>query len=411
MHSRHIVLRQMYSDDHYNIPMEGLMRVILVILCVLAIAMTSAVANASDINFGSYARSVAMGGAGLAMTDDTSTSSIVNPAAAAAIGTKFQFVFPSFDIHTRGTSINDLTDRTSEISSGDDDDALKLIRDFGKQDTTLNFGFVTGFSGTFGVTAEGEAQALISPSTSFGEWATAGTPTSISGLKDMTFSDQSVETTVETALADNQINGEDAANIVNAISGDTDLVGRYVYALPAVNLSRGFNTNSGKLWLGTRMRWLHGETHTWHVSQENGVTDSIELDATEDMTKKSEDDGFGADLGFIYQPQHSFLQYGMVINNFLDAKLEGIETPRMLSVGIAAQPNRRWKFAADLVNINKAYDEGTKLRMGAELNVTGSLALRAGYSGDSFTYGIGILGMNFAFSNDAPNLISRVLRF
>jgi hypothetical protein len=352
-----------------------------------------------------------MGGAGLAMTDDSSTSSIVNPAAAAAIGTKFQFIFPSFDVHTRGANFSDLTDRTSEISSGNDDDALKLIRDFGKQDTTLNFGFVTGFAGTFGVTAEGEAQALISPSTSFGEWATAGTPTSVAGLQGMTFSDAAVNTVIDNALADNQVNGEDATNIVNAISGDTDLTGRYVYALPAVNLSRGFNTKGGKLWLGTRMRWLHSETHIWHVSQENGVTNSIELDATEDLTKKSEDDGFGADLGFIYQPQSSLIQYGMVINNFWDAKLEGIETPRMLSVGIAAQPNKRWKFAADLVNINKAYDEDTKLRMGAELNLIGSLALRAGYTGDSFTYGVGIFGLNFAFSDDAPNLISRVLRF
>ncbi|MEN6355854.1 MAG: hypothetical protein ABFD83_02080 [Armatimonadota bacterium] len=385
------------------------MKVLLVIMCALAIVITAGAVCASDLNFGSYARSVAMGGAGLAMTDDTSTSSIVNPAAAAAIGTKFQFIFPSFDVHTRGATFSDLTDRTSEVSSGDDDDALKLIRDFGKQDTKLNFGVVTGFAGTFGVTAEGEAQAVISPSTSFGEWATAGTPTSVADLKSMTFSDPTVKAAIDAALADDNINGDDAANIVNAISGDTDLVGRYVYALPAVNLSRGLSTKNGKLWLGTRMRWLHSEVHAWHVSQKEGVTDSIKLDATEDM--KSEDDGFGADLGFIYRPQKSSLQYGAVINNFWDAKLEGIETPRMLSVGIAAQPNRRWKFAADLVNVNKAYDEGTKLRMGTELSVTGSLALRAGYSGDSFTYGVGIFGLNFAFSDDAPNLISRVLRF
>ncbi|MCE5324093.1 conjugal transfer protein TraF [bacterium] len=385
------------------------MKVLLVLMCSLAIVMTAGTVYASDINFGSYARSVAMGGAGLAMTDDASSSSIVNPAAAAAIGKKFQFVFPSFDLRVSGADLSDLTDRTSEISSGNDDDALKLIRDFGKQDTTLNFGVVTGFSGAFGVTAEGEAQAVISPSSSFSEWAIAGTPTSVDGLKSMTFSDDEVNTVIQNALADDQINGTDASDIVNAISGSTNLAGKYVYALPAVNLGRGFDTTGGKLWLGTRMRWLHSEAHKWNVSQEDGVTDSIELDVTE--TQNVEDDGFGADLGLIYQPKNSFIQYGMVINNFWDAKLEGIETPRMYSLGIAAQPNNRWKFAADLVNINKAYDEDTKLRMGAELNLTNKIALRAGYSGDSFTYGFGLYGINLAFSDDAPSIISRVLSF
>jgi hypothetical protein len=186
---------------------------------------------------------------------------------------------------------------------------------------------------------------------------------------------------------------------------------KYVYALPAVNYSRGFDTTNGKLWVGTRMRWLHSETHTWTMAQKAGVTDSVDLEATEDLTKKFEDEGFGADLGFIYQPEKSLIQYGMVINNFWDAKLAGIETPRMISAGIAAQPSKRWSFAADLVNINKAYNEGTQLRMGAELNLTNKLALRAGYSGNSLTYGVGLFGLNFAFSSDAPNMISRALRF
>ncbi len=391
------------------------MKVSIVVLSALVIAMTAIAAGASDIDFGSYARSTAMGGAGLALIDDASTSSIVNPAAAAAVGTKFQFIFPSMDVHTRGATFNDVTDRTSELFSGDDDDAWKLLQDFGEQQTTINVGFVTGFAGAFGVTTEGEAQALITPSSTFSEWCRAGLPTTAAELQaavtNNTITNAAMVNAINTALTDSTINGTDAADIANAFMGDTKIVGRFVYSLPAINLSKGFNTQGGKLWLGTRMRWLNSETHTWYVDQNDSTTDEIDIEATEDTTQNFEDSGLGADVGFIYQPKGALLQYGMVINNFLDAKLKGIDTPRMLSAGIATQPNDRWKFAADLVNINHAYDEDTKLRVGAELSVNKSLALRAGYSGDSFTYGVGIFGLNVAFSNDAPNMISRVLRF
>ena len=54
----------------------------------------------------------------------------------------------------------------------------------------------------------------------------------------------------------------------------------------------------------------------------------------------------------------------MVINNFLDANLEGIETPRMISVGMASQPRAKLRYAVDLVNINKAFDENMKTANG-----------------------------------------------
>ncbi|MHB9036173.1 MAG: hypothetical protein ACYC64_05870 [Armatimonadota bacterium] len=391
------------------------MKVLLAVFCVLTVAMMVTAAGASDFNFGSYARSVAMGGAGLAMTDDAAASSIINPAAAAAVGAKFQFVFPSLDYHTRGATISDLSNRTNELSSGNDSDALALAEDFGKTPTTLNVGFATGFAGRFGMTAEGEAQGIISPGANFTQWVLAGLPRNATDLQaavtNGTISNTAFTAAINIALADGTINGTDATDIADAFVSGTNVAAKFIYALPAVNYSRGVNTAGGKLWLGTRMRWLNSEAHTWTMTQKAGVTDRVELQATEDLTQKSEDSGFGADLGFIYQPEKSLIQYGMVVNNFWDAQLAGIDTPLMVSAGIAAQPNKLWSFAADLVNINKAYNEGTQLRMGAELNLTRKLALRAGYSGNSFTYGFGLFGMNFAFSGDAPNLISRALRF
>jgi hypothetical protein len=159
------------------------------------------------------------------------------------------------------------------------------------------------------------------------------------------------------------------------------------------------------------MRWLQAETHNWTITQDTSVTDEVSLQATE--TQKTDDSGFGADLGLIYQPKNSIAQWGMVINNIVDAKLAGVETPRMLSVGMSSQPRAHFRYAIDLININKAYDESSRLRMGAEWIISKNLILRAGNSGgDGWTYGLGFLGMNFAFSGgDSPNIISRVLRF
>ena len=202
------------------------------------------------------------------------------------------------------------------------------------------------------------------------------------------------------------------AALSSVLTAGTNVQAKLIYAIPAVSWSTGLNAhNGGKFWVGTRMRWLQSETHTWNIQQNPGTTGQIDLQASEDLTKKTEDSGFGADVGFIYQPKNSVAQWGMVINNFCDAGLTGIETPRMLSVGVASQPRAKFRYAVNLVNINGAYNENMKLRMGTEWIITNNLVLRAGNSGDSWTYGIGILGMNFAFSNNAPNMISRVLRF
>lgn len=387
------------------------MKILSVLLLVLVLATMASMLSASDFNFGSYARSAAMGGAGLALSDDPSTSSIVNPAAGAATGARFQFVFPSLDFHTRGASFGDLRSRTDDISNGSDSDAMSLLRDFGKAPTTLAVGMVTGFTGPYGVTAEGEAQGVITPGAAFSNWVTAGMPTTAAGLASNTgITNPALVAAISTAIAGGSIT--DMNTLVNTLTAGTNLQARLVYAAPAVSYSTGFPANNGgKLWVGARMRWLRSESHYWSVQQVAGNTTSVDLEATEDLTRKTKDSGFGADLGFILQPKNSLVQWGVVVDNFVDAHLGGIETPRMVSLGMASQPRAKLRYAVDLVNINRAYDENMKLRMGAEWIIGRNLMLRAGNSGDSWTYGVGILGMNFAFSNEAPNMISRVLRF
>ncbi|MCL5102769.1 MAG: conjugal transfer protein TraF [Armatimonadetes bacterium] len=367
------------------------MKVLCAVLIVLAFAT---MAGASDINFGSYARFIGMGGAGLAFTDDATTASVINPAAGAAGGRNFQFVFPSFDLSTTGASLGDLRSRTSEVSSTDTTDAIQLAEDFGKQRTTLNIGFVTGFTGRFGVTAEGEAQGIINPAAAFQAWVNAGHPTTVTGLVAAGL--------IPTASA------SDVSTYASSLADSATVTGQYVYSLPAVSYGRGFGTRNGTLWVGTKMRLLHSDVRTWNIGATASGTD-LSLAATEQPRQK--DNGFGADLGFVLQPRNSIVQFGLVVNNAIDAGLAGMSTPIMYSAGIASQPNARFRYAVDLVNINKAYSQNTLLRMGGEWNITNKFALRGGYTGSGFAWGVQVAGLNFAFSNKAPSMISRMLSF
>lgn len=390
------------------------MRVLSVVLVTLfAVATMASAALAGDFNFGSYARNIAMGGAGLALTDDPSTSSVINPAAAAASGSRFQFIVPSLDFHARGAALSDLRSRISELSGGGDDDAIILAEEFGKGPTTLSIGAATGFAGPLGVTAEGEAQGIITPGESFSQWVFAGLPddaASLAGaIADGTISNTAFTNAINTAIADSQITGTEAADIAAVFTAGTSVQAKMVYSLPAVNWGTGYELENGKMWVGTKMRWMHSESYRWNLQQNPAVTDRLDLEAVK--VADGEDSGFGADLGIIYQPKNSIAQWGVVVNNFFDPGLNGIDTPMMLSVGMASQPRARFRYAIDLVNINKAYNERTRLRMGAEWILTDSFVFRAGNSGEGWTYGMSVMGLNFAFSDDAPNMISRVLRF
>ena len=138
------------------------MRLLVVIVCMAVLAATAACA--SDINFGATARSSAMGGAGIALGDDTGTTTMLNPAAPAAAGARFRFIFPGVDFHTKGATFGDLTDSLSKVSGGNTSDALELLNTFAKQPTTLTLNAVTGFAGSFGVTLEAQANGVITPS-------------------------------------------------------------------------------------------------------------------------------------------------------------------------------------------------------------------------------------------------------
>ena len=356
------------------------MKVLRLFLLVCLLAMTATMANAVDVGTGSYARSVGMGGAGLALTDQSIGA---NPASYATSRSNLRFIFPSIDMHTQGASMSDFQDRTDEVGDSSLDEVVQLARDFGRERTTLNVSLMTGIEGPLGVAFEGEAEGLIDPSNGLKTWVNAGLPTDPAaiialGLSPLTFA-----------------NG-------------TTVAGTLLYAAPAVSYGLGFDSAEGdKIWVGTKVKWLNSEVHSWTVNSVVGA--DVTLEANE--LPVVEDDGLAADLGIIIRPANSKVQWGMVINNLVDPELNGVDTPTMVSVGTAYQMNSRFVAAADLVNINRAYNANPRLRFGAEWRMTKSIALRGGFTGDNFTCGIGAFGMDFSFSSDSPAMLSQSLRF
>jgi len=370
------------------------MKVLHVMALVCLMALLAVSVYASDADFGGFARSVAMGGAGLALSDNAVATTVINPAAGAASGTKMRFVIPSLDYATKGTTVDELRSRTNEISDTGTDDAIKLAEDFGEHQTKLSAGLMTGFVGGYGVTLEGEAQGLVNPGANFQNWVTAGHPTTPAGL-------------LAAGLVANTLPATIAAYAATLTTG-TYVTGRLVYDAPSITYGKGFSAGEGKLWIGGKAKFIHSEVQTWDIASSVSGSD-LALDAVE--RPKEKDNGFGMDLGFIYQPVKSKVQYGMVIDNFIEPNLKGIDAAAMWSVGAACRISPKILVASDIVNFNKANSMGASWRTGVEWQVMKSAALRCGYSGKSFTWGFSALGMDFAFSSEAPNMISRTLAF
>lgn len=364
---------------------------VLVLVCLAACFVTAA--GASDIDFGSYARSVAMGGAGLALADQASEAAVTNPAAPAASGTKLQFIFPSFDLDTRGTTIDELRNRTNEIGNSNQDDAIKLAEDFGSHTTKLTASFVTGIAGGLTVTANGEAQGIINPGANFRAWVAAGHPTTLAGLQTAGL------------VADAGALTSYAA----ALTTGTTVSGLMVYSAPTIGYGTKLNTRGGNLWVGGNMKFLRSDVRTWDIAA-TADTDANTVGLTANDLGSVKDNGVGMDLGFIYQPTKSKVQYGMVVNNFVEPKLKGIEAPAVWSVGAATKINKI-TVAMDMVNITKAGPIRSGIRTGFEWQPVRKLAVRAGYSGNAFTWGVGLIGLNFAFTNNAPTMLSKALAF
>ena len=364
---------------------------LLAALClVAALAVPS---YGTDISFGTFARYTAMGGAGLAVSEDGSTS-VINPACAAASGERLTYIYPSIELHALGGSTRNVEGRIDDFMGASSYEVTKLARDFGRQTTTLNASGVLGFAGTIGATLAAEAEGIVSPGANFRDWALRGAPTSADDLLAWGL----IPDTTPASLA----------TYASTLADNTFVAGRLVYDLPAVSYSTGFDLPGGEIFVGGRLRWLHSEVRRWDISGTSDAT-SVGLASTE--LPSQIDEGLGGDLGFIFRPDESRVQFGMVINNALDPSLSGINTDTMLSVGASSRLSRRLLVVADLVNINGAGSGDAQIRAGAEWIFNRKFAVRGGFYDSNVTFGFHAFGIDVAVSPEHPYVISRTLRF
>ena len=364
---------------------------LLVALCVVTAAAPS---YGTDISFGTFARYAAMGGAGLAVAEDGSTS-VINPAAAAASGEKLTYIYPSIELHALGGSTRNVEGRIDDFMNASSLEVTNLARDFGRQTTTLNASGVLGFAGTFGATLAAEAEGIVSPGANFRQWARLGAPTTGDDLAAW-------------GLINDPWGPADLAAYASTLADNTYVAGRLVYDLPAVSYSTGFDIPGGEIFVGGRLRWMHSEVRRRDISGPSDAT-SVGLASTE--LPSQIDEGLGGDLGFIYKPARSRVQFGMVVNNALDPSLSGINTDMMLSVGAASRISRRLLVVADLVNVNGAGSGNAQIRAGAEWIFNRNFVVRGGFCDSNVTFGFRAFGLDVAIAPENPYVISRTLRF
>lgn len=357
------------------------MRILLMVVVIAVLGLMGLSASA-DMNIGGEARIAAMGGAGLASLDSPGDTATINPAALGVMSKRIGFAFPSVGVRLEGADLGDITDWAGDLWDLSGDTAIEIAQEFGRQDTTLDVYATMGLVGSpLSVTADAEGRARISPNEEFQAYAAGELdPSDPDDLADI----QNMEATVT---------GEAAASLPAVATG---------FRVP------GFASGKGDLWLGARLRWVQGR-HIQNTISYSGDPDDPLATSDEPVVEES---GIGGDFGLIYRPAaNPRLSFGVAVTNLLKPSLGDIAQESLWSVGMAIKPSRKVLVVADLVNITKAYDEGMKFRVGLEVKPVRALALRAGYSGESLTTGISILGIDFAFASRMPLSISRTIRF
>lgn len=403
------------------------MKTLMFTLAVAVMAM-SIPAYAADFNFGDTARVVGLGGAGLALGDEASTTSVLNPASPAVSGAKFRFMVPGFDFHARGTSVGKLIDAATTVNDLDTGGALDLANDFAKQPTTVTLSSMAGFTGQFGLTIRGEANANIIPSVAAQEWANIGQGfrTGVMNLSAAypLAANANLRSTVTLAKAGNLAGANAAFAAYTADLSQNFVQGQLVTALPAVQLSAPLSTETGQWFVGTNLEMLRVQSRSWQVVA-TGVgpspvaVDSIgnviaatDFTAVEQPTLKK--NSIKMDVGAIYKPYDSMFQYGIVVNNLVRPRVVGpelVQADTMVSVGVGAHPIQGMTLAADLVNLTGANNADMQLRMGGEWRLGRLFAVRAGYTGQGIAWGAELFGINLAFAPKTPRLLSHIIRF
>ncbi len=339
-----------------------------VLLSLLCLLLT--VPAAADLTFGSDARSVAMGGAGLA-SGDTADAAVLNPAILADSGFRFGLQWPSFDARLDGASWTDvfrLIGKT-DISPSD---VLKLIGDA----STPKQIFATGSLGVL-----------------------------------LPYSDLLVSAQMKA-----QVNTRDSATPGGALSNLTPgVTTKALVTLPSIGIGVPLPifSGTGRYRLGVRVNPV--QAYYSHYIVNAGTPQLANEMANKQYLKAN---SISADAGLMWSPPVlSDLRVALVVNNLIEPKAIELGTfktdvaKRTFNLG-SAFVTGMFTVAADLVDLTNAEGEKAQLRTGAELRLTRLLALRGGYNThDGFTAGVGLFGFNIAYSKNTPFFASQSIMF
>ncbi|MCC6483472.1 MAG: conjugal transfer protein TraF [Armatimonadetes bacterium] len=338
----------------------------------LAVCATLALPRgaAADFASGAYARQLGMGGAGLALIDQASSTQYLNPAALAFTKKKLGFNFPSGTIRFDGVSFSTASDLRRAVLDQDQDDIIESARRMARREATVDASFVSGltfYKANLGYEGQGRVQAT--PDSALMSWANGPQTTPPTGTSRIR-----------------------AASVVSAPS-----------------IAVGSNVpwyKGGRLAVGARVRFQQLSGQTREVTFDNGNASVADL-ASEHRN------GVAADVGFVLRPQENKgIAYGLVVNDLIHPHFQSYEQRTMISGGIAKHFRPGLVAAADAVNITNAYGDGVDLRAGIEYKPLKFFALRTGLSTHrGWTVGVQLAGFNFAWAADAPMVLSQTLRF
>ncbi len=357
------------------------------------LAATDARADDTDITYGGDARAIAMGGAGLAVLPESGNGLRYNPASLAYERSAYSIYAPSLSTRANGVGISRAIDYLS--ARGDDRDAARLARDFGRDDTDFGVNANLGFRvRNIEITAGAIAIGRVQPNESLRSWSRTA-------------------------------NG-DLTKLPFASRGDILAAG--YYTLPSVGFAQVLpNRAPGAKYnyaIGGRLKYMNG-IYTHYVADATAIlnngnaTPAPEMNGNDTLTKR----GLGVDVGILARPRNGDGFSGaLVVNNLVTPgfNFNGTDRdgnskkyrllPTTVSLGTGYQKLGA-TFAADLIDITSAVDKA-QFRAGVEQRFGRALAVRAGYSSaNGVTYGVGVFGFDVAFGQRAPLEVARTLKF
>lgn len=355
------------------------------LIFVLAAVIAALVPAAATVTAGANARSVAMGGAGLASGD--TQDAVNNPAFLADSPQSFGIIWPSLNANADGVGFSDALKLIGDAKV-DAKKALDLLTESGSNASTVDLSASGGLALPRGdLVATAAVHTEVMPNSAFSTWVKDGQ----SG------------TPPEGAQADIYSGG--------------------LATLPSLGF--GFYLPS--------MTSMPGRTAVgFRIKPEQVFYSHYVFDGTsptgrpaDEMGGKSflKSSGLAADMGLTFIPQNApNVHLALVVNNVLQPKAIRFAAPserfgaskqlapRTISVG-TAWVNENLTLAADLVDLTHKVDNSS-LRLGAELRLPSGIALRGGYNTlNGLTAGIGIGGFGVAYSGKTPVMISNYISF